>query len=249
MVQYIKGVNMKNALKDFGPVYVINVKSREDRLNHIKLEFNKHGVKDYTVIEAVDGSNEDLSLLVDNIDSIPLSKNEIACSISHLKAIKHWLDTSTSEYAIIVEDDLTLETVDKWQWNWKEFLSKIDTYYDVLQLAITNVYKVNTSLHYREIRDSASVCYLIKRAWAEKLINKHFVDNKFVFNGRNRVRLVADGLIYNEAICLSFPLFTYSINFDSSINEEHVNTFHIKSRNETLEFWETNPKTLYRRLN
>jgi hypothetical protein len=239
---------MKNALKDFGPIYVINLKSREDRLDHITKEFNKHNVKDYTIIEAVDGSSEDLSSLVDNIDSIPLSKNEIACSISHLKSIKHWLDTSTSEYAIIVEDDLTFETVDNWQWNWKEFLSKIDTYYDILQLSIINNYKVNTSLHYREIRDSSAACYVIKRSWAEKLVSKHIVEGKFIFSGKDRSRLVADGLIYNGAICLSFPLFTYSIDFDSSINQEHINTFHTKSRNEVLDFWKTNPKTLYRKV-
>jgi GR25 family glycosyltransferase involved in LPS biosynthesis len=240
---------MKNALKDFGPIYVVNLKSKEDKLSHIKKEFNQHNVKDYTVIEAVDGSTEDLSLLVDNVDSIPLSKNELACSISHLKAIKHWLDTSKSEYAIIVEDDLTFETVDSWQWNWQEFLSKIEADYDVLQLSIQNNYKINTSLHYREIRDSATVCYLIKRSWAEKLILKHVVNNKFIFSGKDRSRLVADGLIYNGAICLSFPLFTYSVEFDSSINKEHVNTLHLKSRNEVLEFWNTSPKTLYRRLN
>jgi hypothetical protein len=239
---------MKNALKDFGPIYVINLKSREDRLDHITKEFNKHNVKDYTIIEAVDGSSEDLSSLVDNIDSIPLSKNEIACSISHLKSIKHWLDTSTSEYAIIVEDDLTFETVDNWQWNWKEFLSKIDTYYDILQLSIINNYQVNTSLHYREIRDSSAACYVIKRSWAEKLVSKHIVEGKFIFSGKDRSRLVADGLIYNGAICLSFPLFTYSIDFDSSINQEHINTFHTKSRNEVLDFWKTNPKTLYRKV-
>ena len=239
---------MKNALKDFGPIYVINLKSREDRLTHIKKEFNKHNVKDYTIIEAIDGSTEDLSLIVDSVDSIPLSKNEIACSISHLKSIKHWLDTSKSEYAIIVEDDLTFETVDNWQWNWKEFLSKIDTYYDMLQLSIINTYKVNTSLHYREIRDSSAACYVIKRSWAEKLVSKHIINDKFVFTGKDRSRLVADGLVYNGAICLSFPLFTYSIDFDSSINQEHINTFHTKSRNEVLDFWKTNPKTLYRRL-
>jgi GR25 family glycosyltransferase involved in LPS biosynthesis len=241
-------LNMKNALKDFGPIYVINLKSREDRLDHIKKEFNKHNVKDYTIIEAVDGSIEDLSLLVDNINSVPLSKNEIACSISHLKAIKHWLDTSTSDYAIIVEDDLTLETVNNWQWTWNEFLSKIETNYDILQLAITHVYTINTSIHYREIFDSGAVCYLIKRPWAKKLISKHMLNNKFIFNDKDRSRLVADGLIYDGAICLSLPLFTHSVNFNSSVNEQHVNTLHIKSRNQILKFWETKPKGLYRRL-
>ena len=240
---------MKNALKDFGPIYVINLKSKEDRLAHIKKEFNKHNVKDYTIIEAVDGSSEDLSLLVDNIDSIPLSKNEIACSISHLKTIKHWLDTSTSEYAIIAEDDLVLDTVDNWQWNWNEFLSKINLDYEILQLSIINVYEINTSLHYKEFRDTSAACYLIKRPCAEKLVSNHIVNDKFVFNNKDRARLVADGLIYNGAICLSFPLFTYSIELDSSINKEHINTIHKKSRNQILDFWKTKPKDLYRKLN
>ena len=239
---------MKNALKDFGPIYVINLKSREDRLDHIKKEFNKYNIKDYTVIEAVDGSNEDLSLLVESIDSIPLSKNELACSISHLKAIKYWLNTSKSDYAIIVEDDLILETVNNWQWTWNDFLSKIDTHYEILQLSIQNNYTINTSLHYRENRDSCAAAYLIKRDWAEKLISKHIVENKFIFSGKDRSRLVADGLVYNGGVCLSFPLLTYSLDFDSSINKEHVDTLHIKSHNEVLDFWKTKPKDLVRKL-
>jgi hypothetical protein len=239
---------MKNALKDFAPVYVINLKSREDRLDHIKKEFNKHNVKDYTIIEAVDGSNEDLSLLVDNIETIPISKNEIACSISHLKAIKHWLDTSTSHYAIIAEDDLILETVNSWQWTWNEFLSKINLDYDILQLVTTNEYSVNTSIHYREIRDHGAVCYLIKRPWAERLISKHLINDKFIFDHKDKRRLVADGLIYSQAICLAFPLLTYSTDFDSSIHQDHVGNWHLRSKNETLNFWLTKPKTMYRKL-
>jgi GR25 family glycosyltransferase involved in LPS biosynthesis len=240
---------MKNALKDFGPIYVINLKSKEDRLNNIKKEFNKHGVKDYTIIEAVDGSNEDLSLLVDNPSSVKISNNEIACTVSHLKTIKHWLDTSKSEYAIIIEDDLILDTVNDWQWTWNEFLSKIDLDYNMLQLSIIHNGRVNTSLHYREVRDSSTACYLIKRSWAERLVNTYIQNDKVVFKTMLGPTAVADYLIYHEAICLAFPLFTYSLDFGSSINEEHVDTIHKKSRQEVLDFWKTKPKTLYRRLN
>jgi len=238
---------MKNALKDFGPIYVINLKSREDRLNNIKKEFNKHGVKDYTIIEAVDGSSEDLQLLVDNVDYTRISNNEVACTLSHLKAIKHWIDNSKSEYAIIAEDDLVLETVNNWQWTWNEFLSKIDLDYDILQLSIIHRGRINTSLHYREIRDSSTACYLIKRSWAEKLLNTYTKNDKVVFN-KMPSPPVADYLIYHTGICLAFPLFTYSLDFGSSINEEHVDTIHKKSRQEVLDFWETKPKTLHRKI-
>jgi GR25 family glycosyltransferase involved in LPS biosynthesis len=240
---------MKNALKDFGPIYVINLKSREDRLNNIKKEFNKHGVKNYTVIEAVDGSNEDLSLLVDSPEFLNISNNEIACTISHLKTIKHWLDTSKSEYAIIMEDDLVLDTVNNWQWTWNEFLSKINLDYEMLQLSIIHRDRVNTSLHYREVRDSSTACYLIKRSWAKRLINDYTENNKFVFKKIvNQRPPVADYLIYHGAICLAFPLFTYSLDFGSSINEEDFNTTHKRSKDEVLSFWKTNPKTLYRTI-
>ena len=239
---------MKNALKDFGPIYVINLKSRQDRLNNIKKEFNKHNIKDYTIIEAVDGSNENLSLLVENVQSIGISNNEIACTVSHLKAIKHWLDTSKSDYAIIMEDDLILDTVDNWQWTWNEFLSKIDLDYNMLQLSIIHNDRINTSLHYREFRDSSTACYLIKRSWAEKLVSRYKINNKFIFNKQHKARMVADGLIYHDAICLSFPLFTYSLELGSSINESHIDTIHKKSRNQVLDFWKTKPKDLYRKI-
>jgi GR25 family glycosyltransferase involved in LPS biosynthesis len=239
---------MKNALKDFGPIYVINLKSREDRLEHIKKEFNKHNVKDYTIIEAVDGSTQDLSLLVENAESLNVSNNEIACTISHLKAIKHWLDTSKSDYAIIMEDDLVLETVNDWQWTWNEFLSKINLDYNMLQLSITNNGGINTSLHYRESRDYSASCYLIKREWAQVLINTYIYQDKVNFKKMIGPAAVTDYLIYHKSICLAFPLFTYSLDFTSSIDQSHVDTFHKKSRDQVLSFWKTKPKTLYRKL-
>lgn len=239
---------MENLLNNFGPVYIINLKSREDRLSHIKNEFNKYNIKDYTIIEAIDGSNDDLSFFVDDIESIPLSSNEIACSISHLKAIKQWLDTSDSNYALIIEDDFTFETVENWQMSWEEFLKSIDIYYDMIQLSIINIGRVNTSLHYREIRDSSTCCYLITRSWAESLMKKHMDRDKFLFKGISRNRAVADGLVYSEAVCLAFPLFVASNKLGSSINESHVDTIHKKSRDEVLDFWKTKPKGLYREL-
>jgi hypothetical protein len=59
---------------------------------------------------------------------------------------------------------------------------------------------------------------------------------------------VADYLIYHKSICLAFPLFTYSLDFTSSIDQSHVDTFHKKSRDQVLSFWKTKPKTLYRKL-
>lgn len=236
-------------LENFGPIYVINLESRKDRLDYIKDEFNKQNINNYQIFKATDGSSEDLSLIVENFNNLGISKNEIACSVSHLNAIKHWLENSDSEYAIVMEDDISFETVKYWQWDWNEFLSKITVDHDMIQLSITNRGSVNTSLHYREFLDCSTLCYLIKRSWAEKLVKRHFINNKIFFHKITPTKIVADGVLYDEAICLSFPLFTTYLKFNSSIHEDHVDKFHRKSRDEVMEFWKTKPVELKRRLN
>ena len=52
-----------------------------------------------------------------------MSSGEIGCTTSHLKAIKHWLETSDSSYAIIMEDDCSLETVQCWNFTWDDFIA------------------------------------------------------------------------------------------------------------------------------
>ena len=63
-----------------------------------------------------------------------MSSGEIGCVTSHIKAMKHWLETSDSPYAVIMEDDCSLETVAYWNFTWKDFLGNAPYAWDVLQL-------------------------------------------------------------------------------------------------------------------
>jgi GR25 family glycosyltransferase involved in LPS biosynthesis len=40
-----------------------------------------------------------------------MTSGEIGCTTSHLKALRHWIETSDSPYAIIMEDDVDLQLV------------------------------------------------------------------------------------------------------------------------------------------
>ena len=55
------GFAKMDKLKSFGPAYVINLNDHTHRLKSVKDQFKKYGVTDYTIIEAVDGRNSDLS--------------------------------------------------------------------------------------------------------------------------------------------------------------------------------------------
>jgi len=153
------------------------------------------------------------------------------------------LDNSDSEYAIIVEDDLSLETVKSWNFTFSDFLKSINKKYDMLQLCIIHNYKINPRLHMREVRDWSAACYLIKRDRANKLLKKYFIDGKYVLPQTRSA--VADIVIYSNSKTLSIPLFTYNMELGSSINLEFDKTAqetkkfdaHASSREQTLEYW------------
>lgn len=235
-----------NKLKGFAPVYVINLESRTDRLDYIKNELEENNITDYEIIKAIDGSNFNFDEIIFEKDKLKLSNNELGATLSHLKAIEHWLNTSESEYAIIIEDDLSFETVAKWNFTFDEFLKSINKPYDMLQLCIIHNYTINTNLHMREMRDWSAACYLIKRDRAKELIEKHFIDKKYVLP-QNR-SAVADSLIYSRCKVLSIPLLTYNMDLDSSIDiegniivkDDIKPSMQSNSKKQTLDYWNNN---------
>lgn len=226
-----------NKLSGFGPVYVINLEERKDRRNYIENVLKNAGVEEYQITKAVNGNDPLINDLVDFREALTLSNPEIGAVVSHLKTIKQWLEESDSEYAIIIEDDLSFETVDFWDFNFKEFLSSIDKNYDILQLCIIHNYRINRKFHLKENNDWSAACYLIKRDWAQKLIDKHYINEKISLY--TNWRSLADALIYQGARAYSVPLFTFTLEFESSINKQHQQTSHKRSRDQIIEYWTT----------
>ena len=231
---------MKNKFNGFGPVYVINLKSRTDRKKYITKHFKKYGVKDYEFIEAVDGTKNRKDIkkyLHPDSDTDDLRDPEIAVIMSHLKTIKYWLENSNSSYAIICEDDVDLSTSDSWNFTFQEFLDAIKFKYDIIQMSITNPIKIEMHKRKRHKEYSAG-CYLITRSHAEYLIDKYLVKDMFQIAG-GRVNIVADELIYYTRMAYSVGLVTY-LNKESNINPDKLNGNHARSIQTTKDYWRQN---------
>jgi FkbM family methyltransferase len=228
---------LTNKLESFGPIYVVNLEDRKDRKDFMLKQFKENGIKDFTFINAIDGNKQGLESDVIRMEELKLTKPEIGATISHLIAIKTWLETSDSEYAIIMEDDVSFETVRYWKFNWVNFLNNITNQYDMVQLCIIHNININTNLHLREANDWSAGVYLIKRAHAKKLIETHYVNDKFnLYLDR---KSVADHLIYHGAKTYSAPLFVTNLKLDSSINQNHILQSHTRSYNQIIEFWKS----------
>lgn len=224
-----------NKLDGFGPIYVINLDRHPERKEHMIQQFKENGLSDYEFIKAVDGVNDSLDNVI-QLDKLAVTKPEIGCAVSHLTALKHWLDTSDSDHAVIMEDDINFDPVQYWKFTWSNFIKNVRPF-DILQLSIIHNYNINTNLHIREANDWSTGVYVISRSWAEKLIEKHYVDEKFnLYMDR---KSVADVMIYYGAKSYAAPLFVTNTGFESSINDNHVKGSHLRSYNQVMDFWKS----------
>lgn len=224
-------------LKNLPPIYYINLDQKPERKEYMENMFSYWEIENYERISAYDGREDDLSDIIKGRYPDGMSSGEVGCVTSHLKTLKHWLETSDSPCALIMEDDCDISTVAHWGFTWKDFHSKVPYDYDVIQLAIINPAQVHMKLHRRFINDFSTACYMITRHHAQKLINLHCRDDKYKLDQAVKPRAVADDLIYNSGNTYAMPIFLYKIDLGSDIHDIHVDVYHRSSHDGLWHFW------------
>ena len=227
-------------LKNFGPVYCINLDGQPERWQYMKNQFDYWEVKDYTRISAYDGREDDLSDIIKGKYPENMSSGEVGCTTSHLKAMKHYLETSDSPYAIMMEDDCSLDLVKYWNFKWSDLYAYLPYDYDVVQLAIICTGDIHVRLHKRFVNDFSTACYVISRYHAEKLVRLHCRGDKYKLDQGVKPRPVADDLIYNSGNSFAIPLLVYKFELGSSIHPVHVDVYHKQNYEAQVNYWTQN---------
>ena len=227
-------------LKGIGPIYYLNLDGQPERREFMEDQFKYWEVDNYERISAYDGREDDLSgILVGKYPEM-MTSGEIGCTTSHLKALKHYLETSDSPYAIIMEDDCCLDLVRFWNFSWKEFYAHFPYDWDVVQIAVICTGDIHVKLHKRFVNDFSTACYVINRHHAEKVVRLHCRKEKYKLDMGVKPRPVADDLIYNSGNTFSIPLLLYRIEMGSSIHPEHIDAFHKGNHQAQSQFWTQN---------
>ena len=233
---YLEKNKAKYKLKNFGPLYYINLDEQPERDAEMRAMCKYWGLKP-TRVSAFDGRNDKLESIIAGNYPEGVTSGEIGCVTSHLKAIKLWYETSDTPYAIFAEDDVSFDTVRFWGFDWDTFIEKVPYDWDCIQLAIINPGVVYANMHARWVNDFSTACYMITRHHAKKLIDHHCVDDKFRLDQGVKPRPVADDLIYNCGRTYAIPLFHYKIELGSSIHPDHLEIFHRGSHDGILNHW------------
>ena len=224
-------------LKGLPPIYCINLDDKPERWEYMEKQFKYWEIENYERISAHDGREDDLSDILKGKYPDNMNSGEVGCVTSHLKAIKHWMETSDAPCALMMEDDCDLDTVKHWGFAWKDFYAHVPYDYDVVQLAIINPAQVHVQLHPRFVNDFSTACYMITRHHAEKLLKFHVKGDKYKLDQGSKPRAVADDLIYNSGNTYAIPLFLYQIALGSDIHDIHVDVFHKSSHDGLWGFW------------
>ena len=233
-------------LDGFPPVYYINLDAQPERKVYMENQFKEWGITNYTRISGYDGRKGDLREFIDGKYPNELKGRGpvIGCALSHLKAIKHWLLHSDEPVLMVMEDDCDLEVVKQWPFNWKDFYEKLPYNYDVVQLSIINPLGMQMRLHRRFANDYSAACYLIKRHYAQKLVNMHIRGEKYKLDNGVKPDPGAEMLIYNSGVVFSIPLFLFEVDLESAIQtKEHIDHYHVPIYKNFWNFWKTQAAT------
>ena len=235
---------IKKKLKGMGPVLWINLDTETDRQDHMNGLFDYYEIEN-TRISAIDarGDNDATEFLHGRFPEL-ITPGELGCTMSHLKAIKHFYYETDLDYIIICEDDIVFDTVQYWPFTWSGYLSSVPYDWDVLQCAITSTKNLRANLNPRLINDFCAAFYVITRHHAKKLIKHHVKGDKYRLDQKIKPRATSEEIIYNSGVTYSMPLFTYRYDFDSGIHQDHIEVFHKQNVEGVMKFWEGRPPEL-----
>lgn len=225
-------------LDNFPKVLWINLDKSINRRKYMERLLSIHKIVNTRII-AIDGTNSSNTQLYNVcIPNKNLSHAENACTCSHLKAMKYFIDTMDDERIIIFEDDVSFDFLNFIPFNWSEFEKKLPENYEIIQLAITSEKSVVTSKLIRTYPNDKFFCsaaYMITRTAAKKLLERYYSIEENKINLSTQEYATADSMISSSDFTYSIPIFTYKTT-NSTIHPKHL-YIHNKSRLQQLTMW------------
>ena len=249
----------KNILNNFPSIRVISVTDSEQRRENLLRQLKKYNITniEFYIYNRYDNNKHNLSGSLLH----RLSLDGRGPLTSHLKTIKSWLNDTNEQETFICEDDLSIQTVKHWNFSWEDFYKNIPKNWGIIQLTWTRerpgFFYFGNQFRNRCWCDWSAAGYLIKRSYAEKLIEQYYKDDTFhlQYSGkdahlRNENFLVptVETILFTDFDdpnnrVYSFPLFAEDVkNCDTTKPPEiGVSEHNIYSYEQTMNYWQSNP--------
>lgn len=228
-------MDLENKLKNFPRVYYINLDHRVDRKISMETQFDYWGITDYRRVPAskyhVSKYNEWKDVVIE--DGILECLSLMSVALNNIETIVNWYDENESETCIIMEDDLSLDNIKYWNFDWEYFEKHLPENWECIQLYYCTTYQedglsVPMYLHKR-IDSGSAAAYLINRTYAKKLrdllyrngkYRLTFSDNSY-HRKHSKKHIIQDDVLFDIGITYSIPLFNLNVNFVSGDDQQN----------------------------
>ena len=238
-----------NKLKNFPTIHFISLEESDSRRTNLTKWFQKYNITSYVPYLFKRFNEYNHNLIGPNVQF--LAEHSKGPITSHLSVLKYLYETYEDEYFFIAEDDLSLETVEYWNFTWEEFYNNLPKHWNGVQLTILREYDVTEySFENRKDKDWCVAAYLIKRNYIKNLLDTYYFDDNFNLNS-NFIPVVEDLLFFHEnSNIYSFPLFvedfynTKSTYRNPELPANILDDCHHKSYHNVINWWRTTGKNL-----
>lgn len=249
-LQYIVVKKIVNKLQGLPLVNCISLEESTDRRQELLRQFNEYNIKHVNFLISKRFAECNDVVTGDQVST--LSDGHKGCSISHLKMIKNWYENTSEPYGFFCEDDLSLETVQYWNFTWNKFIDTLPKNWECVQLLyLKDEGNIKTlKLKTRDWDDWAVTCYVMKRSYAKKIIDSYIKENSFhlqVLDPDSRIQPLIENILFTRnGPVHSIALFTENTNYSSTFcsNPEHNlnlhNLTHVQSCNNIINMWKNN---------
>jgi hypothetical protein len=219
-------MNLDNKLKNLPPIFYQNLDHREDRKENMETQFKKWGITDYTRVSASRFSVDKIGEWKHNLDLMLLTPSDASIVMNQFTTIIDWYNSGISEYCIIMQDDLNLDLIEYWMFDWDYLIKNLPYNWDCVQLYFCHYAYIPMHLKKRLRGCSSGACQLINRWYAEKLIKLHLrPDGGFKLKNNLRDHLVEkecyssdDWLLYQVGVNYTLPIFCLNQQLSQDTN-------------------------------
>ena len=245
-----------NKLEGFPTVYYLSLEESLDRRTDLEKQFLDYGIENIRGV--VSKRFAECDDIIHGKFVHELTDASKGCCTSHLKCIKRWLTETDEPIGFFCEDDLSLKTVEYWNFTWKEFLTSLPNDWGVVQLMWVRDSLQEVEFRNRYMDDWGASAYILKRDYAEKLVNTYYSTDEFQFDisvDNWSIQPIVENLIFILGKAYGVPLFVEEVyKFDTTLATsdeftglkddwelvEGQGPSHITSHDTVLNWWKEN---------
>lgn len=212
------------------PILYINLDRSSDRRKFMENQFKDFNITNYTRIPAVDGKkinykNGDLGdfKFINNYPENSSTILELACTLSHIRAIKYAYENNLGT-VLILEDDADLSLMPYWKYCPSAIEKMAPNNWELIQLqSIEDNNKIDMNYNFTP-QAFGAVAYLINRNGQQKIYNLFFNNILHITKIKNTY-LVSDSFIFDKlnTYKISTPLITpFNEYLESTVHDNHT---------------------------